>query len=136
MEIRKCTESDLALLAKFNKCLIEDEKSDNQMNEEELFQRMKEFINTEYDAYFFMEKEEIVGYALVKNSCLPLYLRQFYIDREYRRKHYGEQAFYKLLQYLEVTTIDIEVLSWNEAGIRFWEKLNFRERSRYMRYSG
>lgn len=136
MEIKKCTEADLALLAKFNKYLIEDEKSDNKMNEEQLFQRMKEFMNTEYDAYFFVEKEEIVGYALVKNGSSPLYLRQFYIDREYRRKHYGEQAFHKLLQYLEVTTIDIEVLSWNEAGIRFWEKLNFRERSRYMRYSG
>lgn len=136
MKIRKCTEADLALLAKFNKYLIEDEKSDNKMNEEQLFWRMKEFMNTEYDAYFFVEKEEIVGYALVKNSSSPLYLRQFYIDREYRRKHYGEQAFHNLLQYLEVTTIDIEVLSWNEAGIRFWEKLNFRERSRYMRYSG
>lgn len=136
MEIKKCTEADLALLAKFNKYLIEDEKSDNKMNEEQLFWRMKEFMNTEYDAYFFVEKEEIVGYALVKNSSSPLYLRQFYINREYRRKHYGEQAFHKLLQYLEVTTIDIEVLSWNETGIRFWEKLNFRERSRYMRYSG
>ena len=136
MEIKKCTEADLALLAKFNKYLIEDEKSDNKMNEEQLFQRMKEFMNTEYDAYFFVEKEEIVGYALVKNSSSPLYLRQFYIDREYRRKHYGEQAFHKLLQYLEVTTIDIEVLSWNEMGNQFWEKLNFRERSRYMRYSG
>lgn len=134
MQIRKCTESDLALLAKYNKCLIEDEKSENEMKEEELFLRMKEFVNTEYDAYFFMEKQDIVGYALVKNSCSPLYLRQFYIDRRYRRRHYGEWAFHELLKYLEVTTIDIEVLTWNEAGVRFWEKLNFQERSKYMRY--
>lgn len=134
MQIKKCVESDLPLLAKFNKCLIEDEKSDNKMSEEELFERMKGFLETEYDAYFFHVNEEVVGYALVKNSCSPLYLRQFYIDRKYRRNHYGEQAFHELLEYLEVTTIDIEVLSWNEAGVRFWEKLNFQERSKYMRY--
>lgn len=135
MQVRKCTDSDLELLARFNKCLIEDEKSDNPMKEEELFLRMKEFLQTEYDAYFFMEKDDTVGYALVKNNCCPLYLRQFYIDRGYRRQHYGEQAFYALLNYLKVTTMDIEVLAWNEAGIRFWEKLNFQERSKYMRYS-
>lgn len=134
MQIVKCTEYDLTLLAKFNKRLIEDEKSDNKMTEEELFRRMKEFLNTEYDAYFFQVNEEVVGYALVKNSCAPLYLRQFYIDREYRRNHYGEQAFHELLKYLDITMIDIEVLSWNEAGVRFWEKLNFQERSKYMRY--
>lgn len=135
MLVRKCCESDLLLLTKFNKCLIEDEKSDNTMNEEELFRRMREFINTEYDAYFFVKEENIVGYALVKNTCSPLYLRQFYIEREHRRKHYGEQAFRELLKYLKVSTIDIEVLSWNKAGVCFWEKLNFQERSRYMRYS-
>lgn len=135
MEIRKCTEQDLSLLAKLNKCLIEDEKSDNTMSEAELFWRMKGFLEKEYDAYFFVIHENIIGYGLVKNDCSPLYLRQFYIDRKYRRQHYGEQAFSCLLKYLNVTTIDIEVLSWNEAGIGFWEKMNFQERSKYMRYS-
>lgn len=134
MQIQKCTPSDLQLLTKFNKYLIEDEKSDNTMNEEELFQRMQSFITTEYDAYFFIEKQDIVGYALVKNTCSPLYLRQFYIDRQYRRMHYGERAFHELLKYLQVATIDIEVLTWNEAAVRFWQKLNFQERSKYMRF--
>lgn len=57
--------------------------------------------------------------ALVKNSCNPLYLRQFYIDRPYRRMHYGEQAFRELFSYLNVDTIDIEVLTWNERGMSF-----------------
>lgn len=136
MKIVKCTEADVDLLTKFNKCLIEDEKSDNKMNVDELYQRMKTFITSEYDAYFFKEGEDVIGYALVKNNCEPLYLRQFYIDRMYRRKQYGQQAFEALLKHLGVSTIDIEVLSWNEAGIRFWEKLGFRERSRYMRFGG
>ncbi|MBQ8596452.1 MAG: GNAT family N-acetyltransferase [Lachnospiraceae bacterium] len=87
-----------------------------------------------YDAYFFVVGEEIVGYALVKNSCKPLYLRQFLIDRKYRKQHLGTEAFHELLKYLEVENIDIEVLPWNEAGLRFWSSLGFKEISKYMRY--
>ena len=53
MKVRKCDSDDLPVLAKFNKCLIEDEQSDNQMNETELYHRMEGFLQTEYDAYFF-----------------------------------------------------------------------------------
>lgn len=125
---------DIPKLALLNKQLIEDEKSDNPMSIQELEERMTGFLNTEYDAYFFMVDEDVVGYALVKNSCRPLYLRQFLIDRKYRKHHYGTEAFNSLIQYLEVKSIDIEVLSWNEAGNRFWESCGFKDISRYMRF--
>jgi len=131
--ILKCTLADVPQLALLNKKLIDDEKSNNAMSIRELEERMHEFITTEYDAYFFMNQGTIVGYALVKNTCNPLYLRQFLIVREYRKNHYGTQAFQSLMKYLNVNTIDIEVLPWNETGIRFWESLGFRELSRYMR---
>ncbi|MDE6746268.1 MAG: hypothetical protein K2J72_06475, partial [Oscillospiraceae bacterium] len=67
MQIIKCGEQDIPRLAAMNKCLIEDEKSDNPMNISELENRMKDFINMEYDAYFFKYGEDIAGYALVKN---------------------------------------------------------------------
>lgn len=134
MVIRKCKLEDIPKLALLNKQLIEDEKSDNPMSIQELEERMTGFLNTEYDAYFFMVDEDVVGYALVKNSCRPLYLRQFLIDRKYRKHHYGTEAFNSLIQYLEVKSIDIEVLSWNEAGNRFWESCGFKDISRYMRF--
>lgn len=134
MIIKKCTLEDISRLAVMNKQLIEDEKSDNPMSIQELEDRMTGFLNTEYDAYFFMVDDDIVGYALVKNSCRPLYLRQFLIDREYRKHHYGTEAFNSLIKYLEVKSIDIEVLSWNEAGNRFWESCGFKDISRYMRF--
>lgn len=134
MVIRKCKLEDIPKLALFNKQLIEDEKSDNPMSIQELEERMTGFLKTEYDAYFFMVDEDIVGYALVKNSCRPLYLRQFLIDRKYRKHHYGTEAFNSLIQYLEVKSIDIEVLSWNEEGNRFWESCGFKDISRYMRF--
>jgi len=131
--IQKCTLEDVPQLALLNKRLIEDEKSNNMMTINELEERMRSFLNSEYDAYFFEIQEKIVGYALVKNACIPLYLRQFLIIREYRKNHYGTRAFRALLEYLEVDSIDIEVLPWNEPGMCFWESLGFREMSRYMR---
>ena len=133
ISIHKCTFEDVPKLALLNKQLIDDEKSNNSMSIKELEERMQGFLNTEYDAYFFMVNEKVVGYALVKKTCNPLYLRQFLIDRECRKLHYGTRAFRSLLEYLNVDKIDIEVLPWNEPGIRFWESLGFCELSRYMR---
>ena len=135
MRIEKCTYKDIDKLTKLNKQLIEDEMSDNTMSIEELKNRMKTFLDTDYEAYFFKIESEVIGYALVNISVKPVYLRQFLICREYRRNHYGEEAFLLLKEKLNVNTVDVEVLSWNEAGNRFWEKLGFVERSRYMRYT-
>ena len=118
MMIIQCTSQDIHTLAVLNKRLIEDEKSDNPMSPDELEKRMTDFLSSEYNAYFFKEAEEIVGYALIRHTCTPLYLRQFYIDRTYRRKHYGEKAFHELLKLLQVDTINIDVLPWNEGGLR------------------
>lgn len=133
IQILKCTLADVPQLALLNKQLIEDEQSNNTMTINKLEERMHSFIISEYDAYFFMVQDNVVGYALVKNTCCPLYLRQFLIDRNYRKMHYGTIAFQALLEHLNVNTIDIEVLPWNEPGIRFWQSLGFSEISRYMR---
>lgn len=100
MQLQKCSIKDVAKLALLNKQLIEDEKSDNAMNINELEKRMKEFLETDYSAYFFIEDSQIVGYALIRNTDNPVYLRQFLIDRNYRKNHYGTQAFQMLLKYL------------------------------------
>ena len=68
IRIKKCTLEDIPQLALLNKQLIEDEKSNNAMSVKELEERMHEFITTEYDAYFFIKQEAIVGYALATLS--------------------------------------------------------------------
>lgn len=133
MEIRKCTLSDTKLLAVLNKQLIDDEKSDNQMNIVQLENRMREFLQTDYTAYLFVQDGDIAGYALVKHTVQPYYLRQFLIERAFRRQHLGLQAFKMLLSELKTNSLDLEVLSDNEAGGRFWEKCGFKERSKYLR---
>ncbi|MBO7420618.1 MAG: GNAT family N-acetyltransferase, partial [Spirochaetaceae bacterium] len=121
MQIQKCTLEDVPLLAQMNKQLIDDEKSTNPMTVAELEERMHGFLGTDYSAYFFIEESCVVGYALVKDTEKPLYLRQFFIEREYRRKHLGRQAFQLLMDYLHADTINIDVLPWNEPGLRFWQ---------------
>lgn len=133
--IRPCTEQDLGLLAIFNKQLIEDEQHENPMNIDQLKERMKEFIATDYKACFFTRDGLIVGYALVNANRRPYYLRQFFILREYRRKGCGRESFSELMRYLNAGSIDIEVLAWNATGRKFWESVGFKERSICMRYS-
>ncbi|MBR5973695.1 MAG: GNAT family N-acetyltransferase [Clostridiales bacterium] len=135
MRIEKCTIEDIQVLARMNKCLIEDERSSNPMNLSQLEERMQGFLLGDYDAYFVKDEDEIVGYALVDRTSDPLYLRQFYIEREQRRKHYGESAFRALLEYLGTDRIDIDVLPWNEAGVAFWRSLGFTEKYVAMRYT-
>ena len=134
MQLQKCSIKDVAKLALLNKQLIEDEKSDNAMNINELEKRMKEFLETDYSAYFFIEDSQIVGYALIRNTDNPVYLRQFLIDRNYRKNHYGTQAFQMLLKYLDIKEIDLEVLPWNKSGLAFWKHGGFSETCITMRY--
>lgn len=136
MQIKKCVIEDCCKLAEMNKKLIDDEKSDNPMNIEELQNRMRDFLDGDYSAYFFMKDDIVIGYALVRHTSNPLYLRQFFIDREYRQKKNGKQAFQKLMTYLKVETIDIDVLPWNNVGISFWKSCGFKETCISMRYGG
>lgn len=134
MRIQTCSIKDVSELALLNKQLIEDEKSDNAMNINELERRMKEFLETDYSAYFFVEDSQIIGYALVRNTSNPVYLRQFLIDRNYRKRHYGTQAFQMLLKYLNIKEMDLEVLPWNERGVAFWKHCGFGETCISMKY--
>ncbi|MCL6591342.1 MAG: GNAT family N-acetyltransferase [Firmicutes bacterium] len=133
IRIRVGSDEDLDLLAVLNKQLIEDEKHDNKMNVEQLRERMKGFINSNYKAYLFEKDSKTIGYALVDHTRKPLYLRQFFICRDVRRQGYGKTTFNKLWELLKTEIIDIEVMSWNERGIGFWRSLGFKDRSIYMR---
>lgn len=134
MQIRECSNQDVPQLAVMNKHLIEDEKSNNPMSVEELEQRMQGFLNGEYKAYLFTEDETVLGYALVRHTSIPLYLRQFYIRREFRRRNYGKTAFEQLMKYMQADSIDIDVLPWNERGRLFWKSCGFEDTCISMRY--
>jgi ribosomal protein S18 acetylase RimI-like enzyme len=132
--IKKCTLEDALYLAEMNKQLIEDEKANNPMDIIQLKNRMADFLNNGYEAFFFIVNGEIVGYALCDMTKEPKYLRQFFIKREERRKHYGKIAFENLLEKIGINEIEIDVLKWNETGIKFWEEIGFVEQYKRMKY--
>ena len=134
IEIKECTLEDVSLLAEMNKQLIEDEKASNSMDIIQLENRMMDFLNNGYKAFFFMVNKEIVGYALCDITKEPKYLRQFFIKREERRKHYGKIAFENLLEKIAIQEVEIDVLKWNETGIKFWKKMGFIEQWKRMKY--
>ncbi|MCL2199626.1 MAG: GNAT family N-acetyltransferase [Defluviitaleaceae bacterium] len=135
MKIIKCKLSDCSKLVALNQQFIEDGQSDATMSIEQLEKRMENFINSnEYEVIYFLEREEIIGYATIKIVSNPHYLSQFFICREHRNKGLGRLAFEKLLEYFGVDSIDLEVLQQNKEGVLFWENIGFKLRCLYMRY--
>jgi len=134
MQIKECNINDIPLLAEMNLCLIKDEGAETNLTLPQLEERMKNFIISEYKAFFFSQDDRIIGYALCDMSKTPVYLRQFFICPTDRRKGYGKQAFYRLSAHLDAREIDVDVYAWNTPGISFWESIGFKKRYYNMRY--
>lgn len=134
MKIRECSTEDAAELALMNKRLIDAEMSDNPMNETQLQERMISFLEGDYKAFFFKVENDNAGYALVKITSQPVYLRQFFIEEKYRHKGYGRKAFQMLMKHLQADEINLDVLPWNKTGWDFWKKCGFVETCVSMKY--
>ncbi|WP_084065009.1 GNAT family N-acetyltransferase [Paenibacillus stellifer] len=135
LTIREADGSDLDLLAEMNRQLIADEQHDNSMNIGQLKERMQRFIETDYTAYLFLFEGEITGYSLIRHHSNPLYIRHYFIRREYRRQGLGREAFLVLTGHLQTDKLDVEAMFWNERALSFWRSLGFKERSVYFRSS-
>jgi hypothetical protein len=85
MEYRWATIADAPLLAAMNGHLIQDEGHRNRMTVAELEARMAGWLRGEYQAVLFEEAGQPVGYALYRRDPEYVYLRQFFVRREFRR---------------------------------------------------
>src|SRR5690242_10103489 len=82
-------------LADMNRRLIQDEGHRNSMSPPELELRMAKWIGEgEYSAVLFIESEHTVGYALFQKRPEHVYLRQFFIEQQYRRRGFGRAAIH------------------------------------------
>lgn len=134
MDYRYAIIADAGLLAKLNKQLIEDEGHRNPMSVEQLVERMANWLAGEYQAVLFGEAEETIGYALFRREAEQIYLRQFFIVREQRRKGWGRAAiqWLRVHAWADAQRLRIEVLTDNEHGIAFWRSLGFQDYSLMM----
>jgi len=142
LRLKSANLDDLELLAEMNKRLIEDEGSSNPMSLLELQERMRGFLAADWLADMIMRNEDIVGYALYRfNPHLydagkkNVYLRQYFIKREYRRQGIGLLGLEMLKEqrFGEVETLEIDVLSDNASGREFWTKVGLTPYSINMR---
>jgi GNAT superfamily N-acetyltransferase len=127
---RFATLDDARLLATLNRQLIEDEGHRNPMEVDQLEQRMRGWLATEYRAVLFQGDSEVLAYALFRDhdaGCVCL--RHFFVTRGVRRLGVGGRAM-QLFQHEVVppgTRIAVEVLASNHGGRSFWAAVGFRE---------
>ena len=121
LSITIATEKDCAELGIMNRAMADDGGANNNMTVLELQERMKKFMKTNYIAVFFVVNGERVGYALIDKTCNPMFIRQFFIKSEFRRKGYGTAAFKEILRYFNIDQISLSVLKSNTIGQKFWD---------------
>jgi GNAT superfamily N-acetyltransferase len=129
MEHRVAAKDDLPLLADLNRQLIEDEGHSNPMSVAELEDRMRAWLVRTYTAVLFMKEGSVVGYALYRTDNTGIFLRQFFICRDARRKGLGRAAMDMLFRRVWPTgaLVTLEALSANRAAIDFWRALGFED---------
>jgi ribosomal protein S18 acetylase RimI-like enzyme len=131
MEIVEASINDVCTLAKLNQRLIQDEGHGNNMSLHQLNERMSVWLSGEYQAVLFVNAE-VLGYALWRDEKEFVYLRHFYIQRGYRRRGVGTEA-YRLLAsgYWCSSLVKLEVLSSNDVAQQFWRSLGSKQYSLY-----
>jgi GNAT superfamily N-acetyltransferase len=121
--------SDAPALAEMNHRLIRDEGHRNRMTLPELRERMEGWLRGEYRAALIDHGGAPVGYALFRRESEFVYLRQFYVAPEYRRRGVGRAALAWLREtaWAGAPRVRIDVLVGNETGIAFWRAVGFRD---------
>jgi predicted acetyltransferase len=129
MEYRTAGEKDLALLAELNQQLIHDEGHVSPMSVGELEDRMRAWLVRAYTAVLFVSEATVVGYALYRSDNAGIFLRQFFICRDERRKGFGRAAMDLLFQRVwpAGAIVTLEALCTNQAAIDFWRAVGFED---------
>lgn len=134
MQFRLATEEDIGVLVKMNRQLIQDERSSNPMNDRQLGHRMRNFLGNNFEAYIAFEGKTAAGYALYRTEVDYVYVRHFFVSRNFRRQGCG-QAFIEWLMenpWRPYRKVSLDVLSHNEVGIEFWRAVGFQDRYIHM----
>ncbi len=136
MRYRPASPADALVLAQMNLSLIRDEVHRNRMSVAELKQRMLGWLQGEYQAVLFEDESSIAGYALFKREHEWVYLRQFFVKSDKRRRGIGRAAIGWLLAnyWKDSPRIRLDVLSGNLVGIEFWRSLGFTDYCLSMEY--
>ncbi len=127
MFLQQAALKDVEKLAEYNQQLIQDEKSGNTSPLLDLQNRMKDFLSNGYRGYFILEEitGTELGYILADYSSEIVFIRHFFIKKQYRRKGLGTEAFLKLLDKDEMVGARLQILKWNQPALNFFTQMGF-----------
>ena len=135
IETKVLTEIDVPLVAKWNIQLHEDEASTPMTVEAAENRHLRWLKDETFQGALFLINQEPIGYIIFEHRPVDpdlrasesVYVRQFFICRESRRKNYGTTAFNTFLnRYVPLTAnVLLNVKSSNPVGQKFWESLDF-----------
>jgi predicted acetyltransferase len=110
-----------------NQQLIEDEGHRNPMNLSELEMRMRSLLAGDYTATLFEWDGQIAAYGLWRDEPDWVYLRQFFVVRDFRRRGIGAQAIRVLTDEVwpAAKRIRVNVLIGNRPALEFWRAVGF-----------
>jgi GNAT superfamily N-acetyltransferase len=138
MDYRTATSSDAPVLVEMNQQLIRDEGHRNSMTAAELEARMVRWLAGAYEAVLFEEAGRAVGYALYRRDPDYVYLRQFFVRADCRRRGIGRAALAWLREnrWDERSRVRVEVLVGNAAGVAFWRAVGFQDYAVTLEWEG
>lgn len=141
---RPATLADAEALGHLNHQLIKDEGHRNPMSEAELVERMRSWLAYEgYEALLAFDSprarpaepgpelscdgDKPVAYVLWRDLPESVYLRQIYVQREYRRQGAARHLMLTLFQRWPDKRLTVDVLAGNARALAFWRRMGYRD---------
>ena len=124
-------------LAKYEKLIPPNKKAKIQLRKDGLSKKPK------YEAYIGKIDDKYVGYVIffmTYSSILAkptLYLEDIFVLKEHRNAGIGQKLFNFIVSKAkerDCGRIEWHVLSWNQLGIKFYEKNNAKQLSNWLLY--
>lgn len=125
---RCATLADAEALGRLNHELIRDEGFRNPMNVAELAERMRGWLAYEhYEALLALDGDVPVAYVLWRDLPDSVYLRQIYVQREYRRQGTARHLMLTLFERWPDKRLTVDVLAGNARALAFWRRMGYQD---------
>lgn len=128
LSYRHAALADAEELARLNHELIKDEGHRNPMGLAELTERMRGWLAYEgYEALLGFDGQALVAYALWRDLPDSVYLRQIYVQRQYRRQGVARHLMLSLFERWPDKRLTVDVLAGNARALAFWRRMGYQD---------
>ncbi len=128
LRFRSASLLDAEELGRLNHQLIMDEGHRNPMTVPALTERMRSWLAYEgYEALLGFDGDELVAYLLWRDLHDSVYLRQVYVQRDYRRQGTARQLMLNVFERWPDKRLTVDVLAGNARALAFWRRMGYQD---------